>query len=96
MAEDFKKRGISHNISIENRNKIMITGVTDVLSFDEDGVIANTEMGILIIKGSDMHVGKLNVDDGSLSIEGEVFSLEYTDSDSSQRSRNSFLGRIFR
>ena len=96
MAEDFKKRGISHNISIENRNKIMITGVTDVLSFDEDGVIANTEMGILIIKGSDMHVGKLNVDDGRLSIEGEVFSLEYTDSDSSQRSRNSFLGRIFR
>ncbi|MBO8434262.1 MAG: sporulation protein YabP [Tyzzerella sp.] len=96
MAEDFKKRGISHNISIENRNKIMITGVTDVLSFDEEGVIANTEMGILIIKGSDMHVGKLNVDDGSLSIEGEVFSLEYTDSDSSQRSRNSFLGRIFR
>ena len=40
MAEDFKKRGISHNISIENRNKIMITGVTDVLSFDEEGVIA--------------------------------------------------------
>lgn len=68
-----------HNIIMENRKKITMTGVLDIDSFNEQGVIALTEMGVLIIKGIDLHINKLNIESGDVSIEGEISSLTYTD-----------------
>ena len=96
MAEVSGRRNGNHSISIEQRNKISITGVIDVLSFDEEGIIADTEMGIIILKGKELHVGKLNVDDGGLFVEGEVDSIEYTDEGNNLKTKNSLLGRLFR
>ncbi len=96
MADDSRRKNTNHSVFMEQRNKLTITGVTDVLSFDEEGVIADTEMGILIIKGRGMHVGKLNVDDGSLSVDGEVESIEYTEAGMASKNKNSFFGKIFR
>ncbi|MBQ8605597.1 MAG: sporulation protein YabP [Clostridia bacterium] len=69
-----------HNVIMEGRKKISVTGVLDIDSFNEQGVIALTEAGILIIKGIDVRINKLNVENGDVSIEAkEIISLTYTD-----------------
>lgn len=69
-----------HNIIVENRKKVAITGVLDIDSFNEQGVIALTEQGILIIKGADLHINKLSVENGDVSIEAtRIDSITYTD-----------------
>ena len=69
-----------HNLILESRKKLSVTGVLDIDSFNEQGVIALTEMGILIIKGADVHINKLSVDSGDVTIEAkEIQSLTYTD-----------------
>lgn len=69
-----------HNVIMEGRKKLSVTGVLDIDSFNEQGVIALTELGILIIKGIDVHINKLNVENGDVAIEAkEIVSLTYTD-----------------
>lgn len=67
------------NIILENRNRLNVTGVIDVLNFDEEIITVVTELGILIIKGSDLHLNRFNLDSTELSVEGEINSLTYSD-----------------
>lgn len=83
------------NIMMENREKLSVSGVVDVDSFDEETVILATELGALMIKGADLHINKLNVDTGELIIEGEIDSCVFNDSYSS-KSKGSFLSRMFK
>ncbi|MDF2890467.1 MAG: yabP [Clostridia bacterium] len=84
-----------HNVLIEGREKLTITGVRDVISFDENTIILNTEMGGLVLKGTDLHINKLNVEDGNLSIEGYVIACDYTDKTDSKKS-GGFFSNIFK
>jgi sporulation protein YabP len=84
----------SHAVHIDERQRVTITGVTQVDTFNEDNVILHTTMGVLNIKGKGMKVNKLNVDNGDMSIEGEVMSLIYTSKDSS--SRESLIKKLFK
>jgi sporulation protein YabP len=84
-----------HNVLIEAREKLTITGVRDVISFDENTIILNTEMGGLVLKGTDLHINKLNVEDGNLSIEGYVIACDYTDKTDSKKS-GGFFSNIFK
>jgi sporulation protein YabP len=84
----------SHEIHIDNRKKLDITGVTRVITFNEDIVILHTIMGVLNIKGRDMKVNKLNVDNGDMSIEGEVYSLVYNTKDAEKK--ESILKKLFK
>ena len=68
-----------HNVIIENRKKVSITGVLDVDSFDEQNVVVLCELGVLVIKGDDLHINRLNVESGDVSVEGEINSLGYTE-----------------
>ncbi len=83
------------NIIIENREKLSISGVIDVESFNEETIIVDTELGVLIIRGDDLHINKLNIDNSELSVEGEIISCEYSDRDSS-RGGGGFLSKIFK
>ncbi len=67
------------NIILENRNRLNVTGVIDVLNFDEEVITVVTELGILIIKGSDLHLNRFSLDNTELSVEGEINSLSYSD-----------------
>lgn len=84
-----------HNLILENREKLSISGVIDVESFNDECVIADTELGVLIIRGIDLHINKLNIDNSELGIEGEIISCEYCDRDGS-RSKGSFFARMFK
>lgn len=85
----------SQSISIENREKMLLTGVTDVSSFDENTIVLDTEMGGLVIKGTGMHISKLCVDDGNLNIEGFIISCSFTEKAASKKS-GGFLSNIFK
>lgn len=91
MQED---KSFKHNIIMENREKVAVTGVLDVISFDEDVIVIETEMGILIIKGENLHVNSLNLEKGNMDIDGSVFCLNYDEKGHGER--NSLFGRIFK
>lgn len=68
------------NVFIEDRNRISITAVEDVDTFDESGFTALTNAGALIVKGNDLHINKLNVDTGELVVDGEIDSCTFNNS----------------
>ncbi len=88
-------RDIRHRIVLEERSRLSVSGVTDVVSFDDESITADTDMGMIIIRGEDLHIGRLNLDEGALQVDGSVDSIEYTDG--SESSRGGFLlGKIFK
>lgn len=87
---------IIQNLILENREKLTITGVEDVLSFDDQIVIINTQLGLLTIKGDDLRINKLNLDSSEVVIEGEIFNLGYSDNDIGKKNGTSILGKIFK
>lgn len=87
---------MTHTIKMEQRENIFITGVNDVISFDEEAVIADTQMDILIIRGQNLHVNKLNLEDGELSIDGEITGLNYEQQGSIGKNKSSFFSKIFK
>ncbi|HAA43058.1 MAG TPA: sporulation protein YabP, partial [Ruminiclostridium sp.] len=63
MIDDKKmSKPLVQNILMENRERMSISGVLDVESFDEESVVVETEMGTLVIKGEDLHINKLSID----------------------------------
>ena len=83
-----------HNIILEGRKKMSVSGVTDVDRFDENTVLLYTTMGEMTVRGEDLHVNDLSVESGEMNIEGEIRSVVYGDID--RRSPLSFVGKIFR
>ena len=82
-----------HSIAMDNREKLTITAVDDVVSFDEEKVIVDTEMGTMTVFGSDFRIHKLNVDDGQLVIEGRVDEIQY--SETHKKDQKGFFARMF-
>lgn len=83
------------NIVLENREKLNVSGVKDVLSFDDQMIIVQTTLGLLTIKGENLRVNKLNIDTSDFSIDGNISSLAYSNSESFKE-HTSFLGKIFK
>lgn len=82
------------NLILENREKLTISGVVDVLSFDDQIVILETELGMLTIKGEDLRINKLSIDTQDVIIEGNIVSLSYSDKE--ERKSGNLLGKIFK
>lgn len=94
--DNMMKNGIisvPHSIVMEDRKRVSISGVTDVESFDEETIVLATDLGELIIHGYNLHINRIDVEAGDLSLEGEVSSLAYTDN---QPEGGGFFGRLFR
>lgn len=85
-----------HKLSINARKAAMITGVNDVLSFDAGEVLLQTEQGILMIRGSELHVNRLTLEKGEVDIDGRIDSLTYSDGAGGSKSGESILGRLFK
>ncbi len=97
MAEEKKTVGRPkvQNLILENREKLSISGVIDVDSFNNESVIVDTELGELIVRGIDLRINRLNLDNSELIIEGEIISCEYTDRDTKSKGLG-FFGRMFK
>ncbi|MBP3448682.1 MAG: sporulation protein YabP [Clostridia bacterium] len=66
------------NIILENREKLSVSGVLDILTFDEDEIMLETELGQLNIRGENLKVEKLTVDTGEVVAKGTFDSIVYT------------------
>ncbi|MEG0962113.1 MAG: sporulation protein YabP [Lachnospiraceae bacterium] len=86
----------SHKMVISNRRNGVLSGVIDVLSFDVGEILLETELGMLMIKGTDLHVKRLTLEKGEIDIEGRIDSLAYSDVKNVSRQGESFLGRLFK
>lgn len=86
----------THKFSIMNRSFGVITGVKDVVSFDLNEILLDTEQGLLMIKGMNLHVKKLLVEKGEVEIDGKVDSFLYSELDDSKGRKDSLLGRLFK
>lgn len=82
--------GVVQNLILENRNKLSISGVKDVLSFDDQVVIMETELGLLTVKGDNLKINKLSIDTSEVIIEGEINNLGY-----SEHSKKEVEGGLF-
>lgn len=92
MEETKKNLNVIQNIILENREKLTISGVLDVLSFDDQIIIVETELGLLTIKGENLKINKLNIETSDVTLDGLVSSLSYSNSDSMKKttSRNNW------
>lgn len=86
--------GVIQNIVLENREKLNISGVNDVLSFDDQVIIMETELGMLTVKGENLKINKLNIDTSETIIEGKINNLSY--SEHHTKSEGGIFGKIFK
>ena len=87
--------GVIQNLILENRNKLSISGVKDVLSFDDQVVIMETELGLLSVKGENLKINKLSIDTSEVIVEGEINSLGYSDHNKKEQEGGLF-SKIFK
>jgi sporulation protein YabP len=89
-----EKRNGPQNIILEDREKLNVSGVLDVEEFCEEKILLETTLGFLEVLGADLHMNKLSVETGELTIEGEISSLTYTEENA--QPKGSLLSRLFR
>lgn len=85
-----------HRLNINARKTAAITGVNDVLSFDAGEVLLQTEQGVLMIRGQELHVNRLTLEKGEVDIDGRIDSLTYSDNANYGKSGESLFGRLFK
>ena len=95
MAMEEKMVNKSHKIMITNRKVGLLTGIVDVLSFDVDEILLETELGMLHIKGKDLHVNRLNLDKGEVDIEGMIEGFSYSQIPTVAKNKESIFGKMF-
>ncbi len=83
-----------HNAILEDRQRLMLTGVTDVDSFDEKLVELFTQLGELTIRGKNLHVNEMSLESGELTVEGDIQALIYGEKDRTKKL--GFIGKLFR
>ena len=85
-----------HKLMLTNRNVCNMNGVVDVLSFDLSEILLETDQGMLMIKGDELHVSRLTLEKGEVDIDGRIDSLTYSDAGAVGRKGESLLTRLFR
>lgn len=75
----------THTVTIRDRGAISLTGVEDVIRFDESAVVLSTVAGVLAIEGEGLHIKQMNVESREFGIEGKICSLCYTEGRSRTR-----------
>lgn len=93
MAEE-KRKGGRHTLMLEERERLAIGGVLEVISFDEEGVMMETGCGTLLIRGSGLHIGRLDLESGDVTVDGAIDCISYAEGSFSEK--HSILSRLFR
>ena len=84
----------AHQLTLEGRERLTVSGVEDVERFDENTIVMTTVRGTLVIQGENLHIEKLSLDGGDLKVEGDIDALSYEDSGRS--SSGGLLSRLVR
>ena len=90
MTED--KITLPHKLILDERNKLTLTGVTEVISFDDTAVILRTQLGKLMIHGKELQLKTLSLEGGQVAVEGHIAAMIYED----PRPGSGFFQKLFR
>ena len=93
--EEKQVRG-AHKLVVNNRKTSLVTGVLDVLSFDLNEILLETEQGMLMVKGTDLHVNRLSVEKGEVDLSGNIDSIAYSGIAQTGKADGGFLSRLFK
>lgn len=86
-----------HIVAMQNRKNVQLAGIKNVITFDEEEVILETEMGYLAILGAELHVTMLNLEEGKVALAGNVRSMEYKEQSTDIKARGkSILNRLLK
>ncbi|NLA11249.1 MAG: sporulation protein YabP [Firmicutes bacterium] len=96
MEEKYSFGSGQHRLVIENREHTEITGVLHVDSFDDEEVIMETELGLLAVRGENLHIKHLNLDQGEIFIEGLLLELAYAENKQMRMRGKTLLERLFK
>ncbi len=72
-----EEENLTHRLVLVGRKNLTVSGVREVESFDENTVVMSTGMGVLVIRGENLHIEALSLEGGDLKIDGDVDSLTY-------------------
>ncbi len=95
MAFEYEDKALElpHKVTLEGRNRLNLTGVKEVESFDEGMVVLHTTRGTLVVRGDGLHLQLLSLDGGQVHVDGTVNSLTYEDHGGAQA--GGFFARLF-
>ncbi len=85
-----------HKLMLTDRRTCTINGVNDVLSFDVNEILLETEQGMLMIKGNELHVSRLSLDKGEVDVDGRIDSLTYSENAGYGAKGESLIARLFK
>ena len=85
-----------HKLLLTNRRTCNISGVNDVLSFDVNEILLETEQGMLMIKGNELHVSRLSLDKGEVDVDGRIDSFTYSENAGYGAKGETLLARLFK
>ena len=94
MEEKISRR--PHHLDLMNRGTGSVTGIQDVVAFDENQIVLDTDMGLLTVKGKGLHVSRLTPEKGEVDIEGTVDSLVYSSNETYRKQGESLFARLFK
>lgn len=94
--EEQQKPVKAHKLVVNNRKTSMVTGVLDVLSFDLNEILLETEQGMLLVKGTDLHVNRLSVEKGEVDLSGTIDSVSYSNISQAKKQEESFWTKMFK
>lgn len=95
MEEKTRQRR-SHSVNMQDRSRLELTGITDVVSFDLNKVILESDYGAITIKGNNLHVSRLSIEKGELDIDGTIQAMEYSQTGSFSGKGESLVSRLFK
>lgn len=85
-----------HKLIVNNRKSSLVTGVLDVLAFDLNEILLETEQGMLMIKGTDLHVNRLTLEKGEVDISGCINSVAYSEASKMNKGNENLLAKLFK
>ena len=86
----------NHKLVVNNRKTSLVTGVADVLSFDLNEILLETEQGMMMVKGSDLHVNRLSLEKGEVDLSGKIDSIAYSEIPNGGKQGEKLFSRLFR
>jgi len=77
QRRDKMEQHIPHNLTLTERKSMTMTGVTEVIRFDECSVLLRTALGTLLVQGQDLQLKQLTLDGGNVAVDGQISALSY-------------------
>lgn len=86
-----EKMQLPHKLTLNERKNLTMTGVTEVVSFDDSTVILHTSLGTLVVQGAELQLKNLSLDGGQVAVDGKISALLYEEN----RPSGGLFGRLF-